>query len=240
MGLLELVLPSRCAICSRPGGELCAGCRESLPRLLEPTCARCGAPLERPSESCRECAGRRLFFARARAALLYAGSVPRLIGAWKERGLRRLARPAAELLVETVPRPQVEALAFVPAQPERSLSRGFHPACALAGELSRLWELPLVHLLERTGPPRRQRGLPLAQRAQNVEGAFRVSAAAAGWRAAGRRAVVIPAEICIVDDVYTSGATVSACAGALLAVGAQQVEAIVLARAVREPPRGVE
>ncbi len=235
MGLLEFVFPPRCAICSLPGSELCESCQESLPRLLEPRCARCGAPLERPAASCRECRGRPLAFECAQAALLYAGTVPSLIGAWKERGRRRLARPAAALVAEIVTRPQGDALTYVPAQPERSLSRGFHPAAALATELAHLWQLPLLNSLERVGAPRRQRGLPLAQRAHNVEGAFRCRAGGST-----RRALQVTAEICLVDDVYTSGATASACAHELLGAGVERVAVVALARAVRDRPRGVE
>jgi predicted amidophosphoribosyltransferase len=149
--------------------------------------------------------------------------VPRLVGAWKERGLRRLGRVLAELVAEEVPPPEVRALTFVPAQHERSLSRGFHPARSLAIELARIWELPLLPMLERVGPPRRQKGLPLSERRRNVEGAFAVSA---GIRP--------PARVCVIDDVYTSGATSSACASALRKTGCRRVEAIALARAVRE------
>jgi ComF family protein len=221
--LLELLLPSRCAVCGEPGIELCKRCRDSLPRLLGPLCARCGAPTAWPVARCLECAGRRIAFACARSALLYTGAVPRLVGAWKERGQRHLAAAAAELVAEVVPRPQVKALACVPAQRERSLSRGFHPAAALALELARIWELPLLHLLERVGPPRRQRGLPLSERRRNVERAFRVY-----------RGARPPSTVCLVDDVYTSGATVSTCASALRKAGSRRVEAIALARAVRD------
>jgi competence protein ComFC len=194
-----------------------------MPRLLGPRCARCGTPTAWPVERCLECAGRRISFAQARSALSYSGAVPRLVAAWKERGQRRLAGIAAELVAEVIPRPQVRALTFVPAQRERSLRRGFHPAAALASELAGLWELPLLSLLERVGSPRRQRDLSLSERSKNAERAFRI-----------RRGVRPPSSVCIVDDVYTSGATVSACAGALRKAGCRRVEAIALARAVRE------
>jgi ComF family protein len=219
--VLGLLFPSRCLACGRPGSELCAFCRERLPRLEGPVCARCGAPVAWPVERCRECAGRRLAFVRARAALAYTGAVPRLILSWKERGLRKLTGEAAALVAELLPRPEVRALVPVPAQGERLLRRGFYPAGALAGELARRWELPMLELLERTGPPRRQRGLPLAERRQNVTRAFRSRDRA-------------PLSVCLIDDVYTSGATVLACAGALRRAGARRVEVITLARAVRD------
>jgi predicted amidophosphoribosyltransferase len=149
--------------------------------------------------------------------------VPRVVGAWKERGQRRLAAVMAELVAEAIPPPQVKALTCVPAQHERALSRGFHPARSLALELARIWELPFVSLLERVGSPRRQRGLALSERSRNVAGAF-----------APRAGISPPASVCLVDDVYTSGATTSVCASALRRAGCRRVEVIALARAVRE------
>ncbi|MGZ4384969.1 MAG: ComF family protein, partial [Gaiellaceae bacterium] len=73
MSLLDLVLPLRCVACGEPGATICA--------------------------RCRECAGRRIAFAQARAALRYAGRVPAIVAAWKERGLRRLADELAGVVV---------------------------------------------------------------------------------------------------------------------------------------------
>lgn len=223
MGLLELLLPLRCAACGEPGSELCERCRERLPRLCGALCARCGAPTAWPVARCLECAGRRISFSSARSALLYTGAVPRVIGAWKERGLRRLAVVLAELVAEVVPPPQANALTWVPAQHERALSRGFHPAQSLALELARIWELPFEPLLRRIGPARRQRGLALSERSRNVAAAF-----------TSRPGVSPPGSVCLIDDVYTSGATSSVCAGALRRAGCRRVEVVALARAVRE------
>lgn len=173
-----------------------------------------------PISRCRECSGRRLSFATARAAVEYDDAVRRLVGGWKERGLRRLAAEAGALVVNVVPRPEVQALTFVPPDGDRLLRRGHHPAGQLAKELGRLWELPVERLLVRSGSPLRQRGLSLVERRRNVRGAFRASAAA-------------PSRVCLVDDVYTSGATVNAASLALRKAGARRVEVVCFARVVR-------
>jgi predicted amidophosphoribosyltransferase len=169
---------------------------------------------------CRECAGRRLAFASARAALAYDDAVKALVSAWKERGLRSLAGIAAEIVAETVPRPNADVLAFVPPERDRSLKRGHHPAGRLARELGARWELPVAVLLERTGSAPRQRGLSLVERRRNVRGAFRPAAASPPW-------------VVLVDDVYTSGATAAAAASALRRAGARRVDVVTMARAVR-------
>ena len=80
-------------------------CDRSLRRLTGTTCERCGAPTAWPVERCRECGGRRIAFASARAAVVYDDSAKRLVAAWKERGQRTLAAVAAEI-VDDVRRPR--------------------------------------------------------------------------------------------------------------------------------------
>jgi putative sigma-54 modulation protein len=218
--MLDLLLPRRCAVCSERGTDLCACCRAALPRLRGPLCERCGAPVAWPVRRCLECARRRLAFASARAAVAYDGAVRALVAAWKEHGLRQLAGLAAELVTEVVPRPAVDVLAPVPTDAERARTRGYRPVAALADELGRLWDLPVEPLLARPRAGPRQRGLALAARRRNVRGAFVTTACP-------------PRRVAVVDDVYTSGSTVAAAAGALRASGTRHVHAVTFARAVR-------
>jgi predicted amidophosphoribosyltransferase len=218
--LLDLLLPVRCVVCGTGGEQLCEGCREGLPLLRPPLCRRCGAPTAWPVSRCRECSGRRLAFASARAAVEYDESVRRLVAAWKERGLRRLAGGAADLVASQLERPSVVALTFVPPDRGRVLERGHHPAERLACELGARWELPVLPLLAHTRAVRHQRGLTRAERRRNVAGAFRPAAK-------------VPPRVALVDDVYTSGATASAAASGLRKGGARRVEVVTFARVVR-------
>jgi predicted amidophosphoribosyltransferase len=219
--LLDLILPVRCVVCDAAGEQLCRACRDGLPRLRPPWCHRCGAPTAWPVARCRECSGRRLAFASARAAVVYDDSVRRLVRAWKERGLRKLASAAADEVAYALSPPSgASAMAFVPPDRARGLERGHHPAERLARELGERWELPVLSLLGRTRPIPRQRGLSLTDRRRNVAGAF----------APARRA---PARLLLVDDVYTSGSTASAAATALRKGGARRVDVVTFARVVR-------
>jgi predicted amidophosphoribosyltransferase len=210
--LLDLLLPRRCVLCGSSGTQLCASCRASLPALTPPLCTRCGAPVAWPVERCRECTGRRLAFASARAAVPYDDDVRRLVRTWKERGLRALADAAAAVVSDRVPRPPVELVTFVPGDPWRSRGRGHEPPERLARALAARWQLPCERLLEPAGRWR-QRGGSRGERARNPR--FRAVAAA--------RTTVL------VDDVYTTGATVSAAARAL----GGRVEVVTFARALR-------
>jgi predicted amidophosphoribosyltransferase len=139
---------------------------------------------------------------------------------WKERGRRRLARDAARLVAEVVPPPVAEALAYVPGDPERAWKRGDVAPRGLAIALGSLWGMPVRDLLRRVHAQPRQRGLSLVERRRNVRGTV----------AATTRS---PRAVCLVDDVYTSGATADACAAALRKAGASRVVVVTLARAVR-------
>jgi ComF family protein len=216
--MLDLLLPQRCVVCERGGSQLCAECRDELRRLEPPLCDRCGAPTAWPVERCRECAGRRIAFATARAAVAYDEAARQLVHAWKERGLRRLAAEAAALVAQQLPPPEVDALTFVPSDRTRRRERGHNPAERLAQELAVRWELPCLPLLARTRSGR-QRGSSAEER-RSVRGSFRGTADS-------------PRRIALVDDVYTTGATASAASTALRAAGARRVEVVAFARTLR-------
>jgi ComF family protein len=218
--MLDLLLPQRCLVCSHPGAQVCDGCSSGLRRIVPPLCERCGCPTAWPVRRCAECTGRRLAFACARAALEYDQPLREIVAAWKERGLRRLAGWAAEVVVESIPRPETLCLMPVPGDADRELRRGHHAAERLARELAAAWQLPLEQLLARTRGSRRQRGLTRRERRGNVAGAFEMSGP-------------VPARVTVVDDIYTTGATANAAASALRNAGARRVEIVTFARAIR-------
>jgi predicted amidophosphoribosyltransferase len=218
--LVGLLLPERCASCGAGERSVCASCLAALRLLRGPLCARCGAPTAWPVGRCAECAGRRLSFAWARAAVAYEGPARTLVAAWKERGRRNLPQTFAGLLVEVVPRPPADLVTFIPADPARGHWRGGNPAEQLARLVVREWGLPIEPLLARTRSIPPQRGLARAERRRNVRGAFVAKTGA-------------PASVVLIDDVYTTGATVGAAATELRRAGARAVYVATFARAVR-------
>jgi predicted amidophosphoribosyltransferase len=117
-------------------------------------------------------------------------------------------------------RPAVDVITYIPPDPVRQLERARHPAQALAHELSARWGLACEPLLARTRVTERQAALPLAQRGVNMRNVFGAGAAVTG-------------RVLLVDDVYTSGSTSNAAAGALRRAGAGRVDVLTFARAVR-------
>jgi predicted amidophosphoribosyltransferase len=217
--LLDLLAPPACAICRAAGPLLCACCMQSLPLLDGPVCARCGAAAVRPVDDCAGCRGRRFGFASAAAAMRYDDAAGRaLVHGLKDGGLRALAAPAAGLMALVIARPDADLLTWVPADPVRQALRGYHPPRLLAEELSERWGLPALRLLDGPLWRRPQRGLTRQGRRSNVRGAFATRAPVSG-------------NVVLVDDVHTTGATLSAAARVLRSAGAARVSAVTLARA---------
>lgn len=220
--LVDLLFPSRCVSCGASAAVLCDSCRVSLRRLGTPLCARCGAPTLWPVGRCRECTGRRLGFATARAAVAYTGPARALMAAWKEHGLRRAGQVAADLVTAQVARPAADVITYIPADHDRLLRRGHHPAEVLGRLLARSWGLDVAELLRRTtgASVGRQTGLSRPDRLRNARGSFVALAA-------------VPRTVLLVDDVYTTGATAAAAATALRRAGATRIEVVTFARTVR-------
>ena len=145
------------------------------------------------------------------------------VAAWKEHGLRRAADLAAELVVAALPAPAADAITYIPADPGRLLRRGHHPARELARRLGTAWGLEQVELLGVAGGSsgrRRQAGLTRRDRLSNGRTAFRATARS-------------PARVVLVDDVYTTGATVATGAAVLRRAGAGEIDVVTFARTPR-------
>ncbi|HYE65183.1 MAG TPA: phosphoribosyltransferase family protein, partial [Pyrinomonadaceae bacterium] len=159
----------------------------------------------------------------ARACGAYEGALRASVLALKREP--QVASRLARLLLETQRRPplnDVTRLVPVPLHPARERERGFNQAAALGRALARLTGLPLDEqsLVRTVHTERHRAGMDARARRESVEDAFQV-----------RRPRLIEGErILLVDDVFTTGATVSACAGALKDAGAQEVFVLVVAR----------
>jgi predicted amidophosphoribosyltransferase len=242
--LLALVVPAVCVACRRAGevarnDPLCRACRQGLPWLGAQRCPRCGLP----GPCGPRCPARAQAFSGAWAPVAYAGAVPALVNALKERGAVGLARLMAAQIAATAPPGQWSggaamsvmtaqargaappiALVPVPADALRRRRRGVDHAARLAAELAPRCGLPVAPVLIRplaTGG--RQAGLPRAQR-------LRPDRLAVALRTGGREP---PAVAILVDDVHTTGATLHACALALREAGAIDVRAVTYARTLR-------
>lgn len=230
--MLDFALPPRCPGCGTVAGEpnrFCLACWRSLAFLGEPCCARCGLPFEYGGDEealCGRCLADPPPFDRLRAAVAY-GEVSRQVALkLKYSGRPGLAETLAHFMLRHVGQGEDDALLVpVPLHRWRIWKRGYNQAALIASSLSRQTGLPAgLDLLRRTRATPPLRGLGRRERALAVRGAFKVPTQARP-SLAGRRVI-------LVDDVYTSGATASACARALKRSGAASVEILCWARVV--------
>lgn len=234
--LLDQLLPPRCLLCGTDvtaPGSLCPGCWPALHFLAPPWCQQCGQPFPLPVPDGTRCAGCLAApppFARARAVFAYDLHSRSLLTRLKYADRPHLApalagwllRVGAPLLAEA------DVMLPVPLPRRRLFFRRYNQAALLAQALFRLSGQPDLRLgldwLIRTST-RPQAGLGLSARQRNVAGAFTLRP--------GRVAAVAGARLVLVDDVFTTGATVRECARVLLAAGAERVDVLTVARVLR-------
>jgi ComF family protein len=229
---LDLLFPPTCLACraaTHEHGALCPRCWSQMRFIERPFCERLGTPFEQDLGDgllSPQAMADPPVFSRARAVARFEdGPARSLAHRLKYSDRAELAKPIARWMA----RAGVELLADadlivpVPLHPLRLWRRRFNQAAALAREISRLTGVPHdLGALRRVKATRSQVGLSRAKRAENVQGAFKVSDAA---DLKGRKVV-------IVDDVLTSGATLNAASRILLRAGAARVDALVFARVV--------
>lgn len=237
---MDWLYPPRCRFCGdpAPGAEdcFCAACRARIRVIGGPLCTICGRPFLDTSgddHRCGNCIARRPHFARARSWACYPTgegedhplrvvvqrfkygrkvALGKPLGRMMALGCRGLFDPGG-----------LDLIVPVPLHRQRLRWRGFNQSVVLAREVGRAWRLPVdpfVLVRSRETPPQTQ--LHEDERRKNVRRAFAVSPA----RPVGGKTVLL------IDDVYTSGATVNECARALMRAGAKEVSVLTLARTV--------
>ncbi|KAB2873598.1 MAG: ComF family protein [Pseudorhodoplanes sp.] len=230
---IDFALPPLCPACREPVGEatgLCAACWSKLSPIERPFCERLGIPFAYdpgPGILSMQAIADPPSFTRARAAVRYDDVARTMVHALKYGDRldlapamgRWMARAGREILDDA------DTIVPVPLHWRRLWARRFNQSASLANVVSRLSSVPVsFEALKRVKATPQQVGLSKAERAQNVQGAFRVPA--------GGKADIARRRVVLVDDVLTSGATAEACARTLLRAGARQVDLLVFARVV--------
>ena len=223
--VLDVALPQLCPTCREPvdGAGLCPACWSKLSFIAPPYCERLGIPFPfdgGPGLLSMEAIANPPAYHRARAAVRYDDIARKLVHAFKYGDRLDLApRAGRELLADT------DAIVAVPLHWRRQWARRFNQSALLAEIIAKASGRMVAHgALKRVKATPQQVGLDKSERAENVQGAFRVPAHG--------RAEVAGRKLVLVDDVLTSGATVDACSRALLRAGAASVDVLVFARVV--------
>ena len=230
--LTSLFYPATCVACSGNVGDseyLCASCRSRAPRIVPPFCAKCSEPFPgaiTQTFNCANCEHRILHFDCAVAAYRSRGLVRKLVHEFKYAKQRHLRYPVAEWLHETLSDPRLRERHFdlivpVPLHPARERERGFNQAAVLAELLAQSVAAPVRPVLERVRYTTTQTAHDRAERMENLRDAFRLR----------KNRDVRDLRVLLIDDVLTTGSTLSECARVLKAAGAISVHAATAARA---------
>ncbi len=223
---LDWLLPPRCAGCGTLGTSWCAECNASLRTLAPPICERCGLP-KLPDAKCGACQANNYAFTAARSCAVYVGPLRRAILRLKRQRNEELGRAFAEHLTTTFAATDwtPDLVIPIPLARSRQQERGFNQAALLARPLASKLQLAYAEDgLSRLRETKPQFDLPRSERWTNVSQVFAADASVNGL------------SVMIVDDIMTTGATLSSAADALKGKGAKSVYGLTLARALFESP----
>ena len=233
--LEQLLLPAECALChallgARDAPQLtCSVCRQRFRAVRPPWCERCGQPAPHFGP-CRLCAEWPAALKTVRSAAWLVEGAHQAVHALKYGALPRIADDLAFVMATLrPPADEPAALVPIPLAPKRLRTRGYNQSELLARALARKWRIPVLpDLLVRTRETPTQTALTPGTRLANVAGAFSPGA----WLTPGRRpGVSRTTTYILVDDVFTTGATLAEAARALEQAGATTIHGVTFARA---------
>ncbi len=234
--VLDFILPTTCSYCHSPVKDsgipfFCFNCWNDFSLVNGPVCPRCGRPFESPEtltysagHECGQCRLKPPRFDQALSVGYFEGPLREAIHQFKYRPCRSLGRHLSGWLARNVRLVDgIDVVIPVPLHKKRLRQRGFNQALLLAKEVSEANALPLsFDNLVRARPTRPQVELSGEERIRNVAGAFTLL----------RPGDLDGKRVMLVDDVFTTGATMNECAGVLKKAGAVRVAALTVARAV--------
>ncbi|HXA09220.1 MAG TPA: ComF family protein [Chthoniobacterales bacterium] len=230
-GLVSLFYPAFCAVCSgavEPREDLCAVCAGQATRIVPPFCAKCSQPFDGAitgTFTCANCQDRVLHFEAAVSAYRSRGVVRKVMLDFKYGRQIHLRHLLGRWLSETLADPRLAGRHFdlivpVPLHPAKKRERGFNQAELLAAVLRRRSGVRVENVLQRTRYTLTQTQFDRSERMENLRGAFRLR----------RGSNVQDLRMLLVDDVLTTGSTLSECASVLKKAGAHSVHAATAAR----------
>lgn len=221
---LNLLFPSFCPLCKKPSmshktAPICHECWEGIPQYQGPQCLTCGTPL--PSEhstSCGECTRSKPTFHTARSYGLHSGILKETVNLLKFHGMKRLSKPLSEKLIR-IEMPNVDIVVPVPLHRKRLRMREYNQSALIAKHVARHLEVPIaVNTLIRIRETRPQVGLNAQERRKNIRNAFSIT----------DDHLISGKQVLLLDDVYTTGATVRECSRILRKAGARDIFVITL------------
>ncbi len=237
-GVVELLFPpeERCPVCSQEDclhHGLGRNCIRKIALITPPVCEKCGRPLRLESigrKICEQCNETRYYFSKARSVAVYEGALREYLTELKYRYRPDLGEALGVLLVEWVKNhheyQKMDLIIPIPIHRQKLMARGYNQAELLANPLQRYLGIPIKNdIILREKITLSQNALHKEQRFINISKAFRVLDAKP----------LEGAKVLLVDDIFTTGATVSEAARVLIRAGAYEVKVLTLAGGILDP-----
>lgn len=229
---VNLLYPLHCAACESAidpmsKKNLCSACETKIRRNPKPYCPTCGRSINSADEICEECRRTNLAFDKAWSACLYEGTLKELIHSFKYKGKISLSSLLCDKITGFIKDNKdiidnVDFVTFVPLHSDWLNGREYNQSGILASAISREFGIPLIKPLEKTVRTKRQNELSREERLVNLSGAFKVKTCDS----------LKDRKVLLVDDVMTTGATLSECASTLKGSGTKEVRCLTLARGI--------
>jgi competence protein ComFC len=223
---LDWLYPPSCGGCGSPGARWCNNCSQNTSEINPPICPICGNP-NINDQPCKRCQVSKPTYTSLRSYTVFYGSIREAIHRLKYKRDIGLGEALARPMISSIQKLNwsLNIITSVPLGLVRFKERGYNQATLLARPIALYLNIPFSSkILFRTRETRTQVGLSVIDRKENMEGAF-----------SARHELAHGKNVLVVDDVATSGATLNACAKALIDEGASKVYGFSLARAVFLP-----
>ena len=223
---LDWLYPPKCGGCGTLGARWCIECTQKTIEIMPPICPICGNPNSK-NEPCERCLISPPLYTSLRSYTVFSGSIREAIHRLKYQHDIGLGEVLARIMITRIEKLDwsLDIITSVPLGLVRFRERGYNQATLLARPIALFLKIPFSsQALSRTRETRTQVGLSVIERMDNMAGAFKA-----------KNELVQGKNILVVDDVATSGATLNACAKALLEGGASYVYGFSLARALYSP-----
>lgn len=225
---INIIIPHMCQLCgSQTDDYICVNCKQDINFISGSVCTRCGMPFiskESSNHLCSGCIKKKSPFKMARSIAEYNGVLLDAIHKLKYNGKTSLAKPLGLIMADGLHLDNYNIIVPVPLHKKRLKERGFNQSLLLAREISKKHNIPIDYLnLKRIRWTEPQINLKGEERLKNVKGSFAVENAR----------VFKNKNILLIDDVYTTGATVKECSKVLKKTGAKGVFVLTLARVCR-------
>lgn len=223
---MDVVFPKSCPMCDEVmerGRLICKKCEPKLVYIAEPKCKKCGKQIDSDeAEYCEDCGKTNHYYRKGIAAFQYNDMVSHSIYRFKYHNRRTYAEFYGSAIAakyrEEIERWHADVIIPVPIHERKMIKRGYNQAELIAKELGKNLGIKVDgNYLKRVVNTRPQKEMSRSERKKNMEKAFKISNSVVKYR-----------KIILVDDIYTTGSTVDACAKVLLAAGACEVNCVCL------------